>query len=101
MKPERDPVVKQPPLQRRFWTLLPLVATFLVLFDVVYLPDLLARWWMGYTGHLHLFAVDTTINYSPAQAYAVLTTYGSTGRRGYIAALLLFDFVFPFLYGSF
>jgi hypothetical protein len=83
-----------------FWTLLVVVGTLLVLFNVVYLPDLIARG-MGYTGKLHLFAIDMTFAATPAQIDALLATYGSRGRTAYAAMMGLFDFVFPFLYGSF
>jgi hypothetical protein len=93
-------VANQRPSSRQFQILLVIVVTFLVLLNVVRLPDLLAHW-MGYSGRLALFAVDMTFNYTPTQVYALLSAYGNEGRHAYAAMLILFDIVFPFLYGSF
>lgn len=82
-----------------FIALLVVVATLLVLLNVVHLPDRMAHR-LGYTGKLRLFALDLTFTATPSQMYALLAAYGSQGRRVYAAMMGLFDVAFPFLYGS-
>ena len=85
------------PTARRFWTLFGALVAWLALMSVT--PGVIAGA-MGYTGKLQLFALSNMPGYTPAQAYADLTTYGSGGRTAYAISLGLFDIVFPLLYGS-
>jgi len=91
-------VAKRPALL--FLVLVAVMAVLLILLNIVYLPDQIAHS-MGYTGRLHLFVLDMTFTITPAQAYSLLAAYGGQGRLAYAAMIGLFDFVFPFLYGSF
>lgn len=85
------------PSTRRFWTLCAALVAWLALMSVV--PGVMAGA-MGYTGKLQLFALSNMPGYTPTQAYADLTTYGSDRRAAYAVSLGLFDIVFPLLYGS-
>jgi hypothetical protein len=53
---------------------------------------------MGYTNGQPMFAPDAGIFSSPDKLYAVLATYGDTGRKVYFYNSLLFDLAYPVFY---
>lgn len=85
---------------RFIWTLGLLSLLFLLLFNVVMLPEQLAKL-LGYNGPQRLFLLDITFGYTPDWVYSVLTAYGANGRAAYIVMSLIFDFAFPVIYSLF
>ncbi len=81
----------------RGWVVLGCLAVFLI-FTALTLPAQNAQA-DAFSGGLGI--PDTTLGYSADQLYHYAEIYGPAGRAAYIRARLIFDSIFPLVYGAF